>query len=404
MVTITEQVHPGQAEILDSPARFRTVACGRRWGKTELCAIEARDELCENGEGYLVWWVAPTYQQAKIGFRKFRKRMPDELMADINRSNLRIQAVTGAVIEFKSADRPDNLRGEGVDELIIDEMGDIATYAWENALRPTLSDSDDSRMIAIGTPKGRNMFHELFERGKSDDWPQYDSWNLPTTENPFISQSDVQEAKQTLPDRVFQQEYMAQFLDESGGVFTNIDDNLFTESFDIATYEGEGPYHIGVDLARHQDFRVIIAIDTYGTIVEFSRDQGETWPQIQREINRVAAQYDGEICIDASRDNKLVSDLETDGLDITPVTFSPKTKTNLIENLIAGLEAKELSSTEINQLRHELSIFEYDTTRAGNIRYNAPEGFHDDCVDALALAYESYSTPTTPSIEDSFTF
>jgi len=404
MVTITEQVHPGQAEILDSPARFRTVACGRRWGKTELCAIEARDELCENGEGYLVWWVAPTYQQAKIGFRKFRKRMPDELMADINRSNLRIQAVTGAVIEFKSADRPDNLRGEGVDELIIDEMGDIVKYAWENALRPTLTDSDDSRMIAIGTPKGRNMFHELFERGKSDDWPQYDSWNLPTTENPFISQSDVQEAKQTLPDRVFQQEYMAQFLDESGGVFTNIDDNLFTESFDIATYEGEGPYHIGVDLARHQDFRVIIAIDTYGTIVEFSRDQGETWPQIQREINRVAAQYDGEICIDASRDNKLVSDLETDGLDITPVTFSPKTKTNLIENLIAGLEAKELSSTEINQLRHELSIFEYDTTRAGNIRYNAPEGFHDDCVDALALAYESYSTPTTPSIEDSFTF
>lgn len=404
MVTITEQVHPGQAEILDSPARFRTVACGRRWGKTELCAIEARDELCENGEGYLVWWVAPTYQQAKIGFRKFRKRMPDELMADINRSNLRIQAVTGAVIEFKSADRPDNLRGEGVDELIIDEMGDIAKYAWENALRPTLTDSDESRMIAIGTPKGRNMFHELFERGKSDDWPQYDSWNSPTTENPFISQSDVQEAKQTLPDRVFQQEYMAQFLDESGGVFTNIDENLFTESFAIDSYSGEGPYHIGVDLARHQDFRVIIAIDTYGTIVEFSRAQGETWPQIQREVNRVADTYPGEICIDASRDNKLVSDLEDDGLDITPVTFSPKTKTNLIENLIAGLEAKELSSTDINQLRHELSIFEYDTTRAGNIRYNAPEGFHDDCVDALALAYESYSTPTTPSIEDSFTF
>ena len=199
------------------------VACGRRYGKTTTCAKEARDDCIENGEGYLVWWVAPTYQQAKIGLRTLRQETPDDLIADVNRSELRVEFVTGAIVEFKSADQPDNLRGEGVDKLIVDEAPEVSQYAYENALRPTLTDTEESRMIAIGTPKGRGWFYRLWERGNSPDWPEYESFRAPTSDNPFINQSDVQEAKRELPERVYRQEYEAEFIDETGGVFTDVD-------------------------------------------------------------------------------------------------------------------------------------------------------------------------------------
>lgn len=388
---IDEQVHAGQANILQSTARFRVVACGRRWGKTVTCAKEVRDNVLTHAEGWLAWWVAPTYQQAEIGLRTLLDETPEEFIDSVNRSKLRVEAVTGASVEFKSADKPDNLRGEGVDLLVADEAAEIDRYAYKNALRPTLTDSEDSRMIAISTPKGRGWFFEFFQRGRSEDWPEYESFQGPTRENPFINQSDIDAAERGLPERVFRQEYLAEFVDETGGVFEGLDDNLFTASYalPVSPADAEGPYATGVDLARHQDHRVAVTLDATGRVVNFDRSQNETWPQIQSVVQQIAEDYPGVVAIDASRDNKIVSDLEAAGVNIDPVKFSAQRKRELIENLIAAIENGELSAPDIPELRTELEVFEYDVTRGGNIRYDAPEGFHDDTVDALALAVDA---------------
>ena len=389
MAEIDEQVHAGQAEILQSDARFRIVACGRRWGKTVTCAKETRDNLLQHGDGWLAWWVAPTYQQAEIGLRTLRDEMPEDFITDVNHSKLRVEAVTGATIEFKSADKPDNLRGEGVDFLIADEAAEIDQYAYENALRPTLTDSEDSRMIAISTPKGRGWFFEFYQRGRSDDWPEYAAFTGTTRENPFINQSDVDDAKRELPDRVFRQEYLAEFIDETGGVFEGLDEHLFTATYELEDFDGDPPYATGVDFARHQDYRVICTLDAGGNVVQFDRAQHETWPEIQDRVVAVAESYPGVVAVDASRDNKIVADLEAAGVDIEPVQFSPSRKRELIENLITAIENGELTAPEIDPLRTEMEVFEYDVTRGGNVRYDAPEGFHDDTVDALALAVDA---------------
>lgn len=386
--TIEERVHAGQAAILDDPARFRIVACGRRYGKTVTCAKETRDDLLSNSQGWLTWWVAPTYQQAEIGFRTLLDELPDEYVRDVNRSKLRVEAVTGAIVEFKSADQPDNLRGEGVDKLVVDEAPEVSQYAYENALRPTLTDSEASRMIAIGTPKGRGWFYRLWQRGESDDWPDYASFRAPTSDNPFINRDDVTEAKRSLPERVFQQEYLAEFIDESGGVFEGLDDNLFTADYQLPVPPDEAtePFAIGVDFAQTQDWRVTIALDATGRLVYFDRGQREGWPQIQAKVERVADRYPGRVAVDATRKNKIVVDLQRAGVDVEPVTFSASNKQALIEDLITRVENGELTSPDIPQLRQELELFEYDLTPAGNVRYDAPEGFHDDTVDALAMA------------------
>ena len=93
------------------------------------------------------------------------------------------------------------------------------------------------------------------------------------------------------------------------------------------------------------------------------------------------------MAVDASRDNKIVSDLEDSGLDVEAVKFTRETKQTMIDNLITRLEAGEVTlSSDAPALINELEVFEFERTAAGNVRYSAPAGFHDDAVDALALA------------------
>jgi hypothetical protein len=384
--------HPGQRDVLASDARFRIVACGRRWGKTEMSAYEAARYL--GVPDALVWWVAPTYDIADIGFAAVEDALPGPLVAEVKRSKPKsITLKNGSMVSFRSADREDSLRGEGLDLLILDEAAMVPERAWANELRPTLTDTRGD-MVAISTPKGRGWFYRWFERGQTEDHPDAASWRAPTAENPHIDAEEIEAAKREVPDRVFEQEYLARFLDESGGVFTDLDTHLFKDGWEydlpIPAEYTVGPFATGVDFARHQDYRVIITLDGAGRVVYFDRSQHETWPQIQAEVEDVAARYPGVVAVDASRDNKIVSDLETAGLHIEPVQFSATRKRGLIEDLVARIEAGDLTAPELPQLRHELEIFEYDVTAAGNVRYQAPEGFHDDCVDALALAADAW--------------
>lgn len=376
--------HAGQRDVLESEARFRIVACGRRWGKTEASAHEAFRRLGEPNT--LVWWVAPTYDIADIGFNTVEDVIPGPLIKDTKRTKPKaLRLGNDSMISFRSADREDSLRGEGIDLLILDEAAMIADRAWQKELRPTLSDTLGD-MIAISTPKGRNWFFEWFERGTSDDDPTVECWQSPTRENPHVPDEEIDAARRELPARVFEQEYLAEFKDESGGVFTDLEERLFTLGGDVDEIEGTPPFAHGWDLARHQDYLVGVVLDAEGRVVHFERTQNESWPQIQRRIESAAADYGGIVAIDASRDNKIVADLHESGLAIEPVKFSPKRKRELIEDLITRVEAGELSAPDIPQLRHELSIFEYEVLPSGSVRYAAPEGFHDDCVDALALA------------------
>lgn len=378
--------HDGQRAVLDDPSRYRIVACGRRWGKTEMSAHEAVRYLGEPGR--LVWWVAPTYDIADIGYRTVEDALPDPLIAEVKRTKPKaIDCANGSRISFRSADREDSLRGEGLDLLILDEAAMIPERAWSSELRPTLSDTRGD-MIAISTPKGRGWFYRWFQRGASDDHPNTASWQQPTSANPHIPAGEVDDAREETPGRVFEQEYLAEFIDESGGVFEGLDDHLFTADYQLPVPPDDAvePFAIGVDFAQTQDWRVTITLDATGRVVYFDRGQREGWPQIQAKVERVADRYPGRVAVDATRRNKIVGDLKRAGVDVEPVTFSASNKQALIEDLITRIENGELTSPDVPQLRQELELFEYDLTPSGNVRYDAPEGFHDDCVDALAMA------------------
>lgn len=391
----------GQRDVLDRDARFKVVSCGRRWGKTELASFTAAEFALEH-DGALVWWVAPNYNQADVGVRTIRSVLPDSVSYDLTRSepkNVRFQ--NGSEISFRSADHPDTLRGVGLDYLVVDEAAWVSAEAWHEALRPTLADTEGG-MMAISTPKARNWFYRLYERGASDDDDDapYASFRYPTWENPHISADEIDEARTSIPDRAFRQEYGAEFVSGAGSVFTGLDD--IVEAYDWEARNGEPPFTIGVDFARHENWTVIVTLDGTGTLVGFDRLQNTGWPQIQRAVMRADERVGDRatVYLDATRDNKIVSDLEAAGVYVRPETFTQTNKQRLIDDLITLVENGSLTLPESlrEPIVRELELYEYDVTSAGNVRYHAPPGFHDDCVDALALAGSGLDAGTSTGV------
>jgi hypothetical protein len=382
--------HPGQRAVMTHGARFRVVACGRRWGKSEMAAHLAPEYALGKSDA-TVWWVAPSYDQANdYGFDKIKPLVSPAVLDDVTRTKPRAFAFdTGSTISFRSAEREDSLRGPGIDFLVIDEAGSVPERAWTEELRPALSDTLGDAVM-IGTPRGRNWFYRWFQRGQSADHPAVASWQAPTYQNPHVPDSEIDDAREDMPERSFEQEYLAKFVDDTGGVFRDVREHVDEYDLPVPASMASGRYAIGVDFARLEDYTAIVVLDGDGRLVAFDRLNETTWYRIQSRIETLAEEYDpSHLAVDATRDNKIVQDLEDSGLSVDPVNFSSK-KQVLIDNLATRLEAGEVTlSADAPVLINELEVYEYDVTERGTVRYAAPSGFHDDCVDALALAVDA---------------
>ena len=368
--------------ILESKARFKIANCGRRYGKT-LTALNWLLAYAWENKGEC-WWVAPVYRQAKIPWRRMLRALPKDAIKEYSKTELRITLLSGGVIQFNSADNFENLRGEGINRLVLDEAARIPQEAWEGVLRPALSDTGGS-VLFISTPKARNWFYEMWTRGQDrKGWPNYESWTFPSSDNPKIPKEEIEEAARTLPSDVFQQEYLAHFLEGHAGVFRKIDQCIF------GSLEGPTPkqiYYMGVDLAKHQDFTVITMMNEHGHVVYWDRFNQIDWPLQKGMIYTKANEYRAKVLIDSTGiGDPIYDDLVKMKLQVQGYRFTHESKKALIECLIVAMENKEITFPNIPVMINELRTYEYQISKAGSLSYNAPPGYHDDCCVSLALA------------------
>jgi predicted phage terminase large subunit-like protein len=207
--------HRIQQEVADDNHRFKVISCGRRWGKTLMCVtIGFRVAFV----GKLVWWVAPTYFQAGIAWRmamKLISQIPKEYGIKINIAERTITFPTGGQFIFKSSDRPDFIRGEGIDLLIMDEASIQKSTVWEEILRPALADKKGNA-IFIGTPKNENdWFHNLFKQGLIPN-ARIKSWQFSSYTNPYLDPEELNEIRDTTPALIFRREILAEFVGNKG--------------------------------------------------------------------------------------------------------------------------------------------------------------------------------------------
>jgi hypothetical protein len=410
-------VHDKQRQVLQSDARYRVCRWGRRAGKNITAAIDTIEYLRrpwgsqwgpDDPRDVLVWWVGPTYDQAnKHGYDTIKSAIPDAWIADYGESKPRfIELSTGARVEFRTFDRPQSLQGEGVDRIALDEADQMREGIWYGDLEPMLLDTRGCALFISKPYRPRSWFHRFYDYGQSADYPEYDSWHATSADNPFLAENPA-DKRGTVPPHIFEREYLAELPDDGGQVFRDLDTKLFTGTYEVAVsqehneageFVGEirrpadavtRPVAIGVDFARSRDYRITLGVDAAGELAYFHRDQNESWDGIETHIRGVYETYGGLVIPDASRDNKIVSDLAGAGVALEPTSFSPKTKKQLIETLATLVEAGDLTVPDIaalDQLHLELRQLQEDVSKTGYTRYHAPDNGFDDCVDAFALA------------------
>lgn len=263
------RLHPGQAAVYNSKARFKVVAAGRRFGKSHYAAIMLGQEALRttNDAGYQltiehgVYYVAPTFDQAKrIMWPKLRTILGFHrnggFIVNENVNDGWIELENGRRIYIKGADNEDSLRGIGLSYVVLDEYADMKANVWDDILEPALLDVEGSALF-IGTPKGKNHFYKLFmgalskpvnpETGENSNWDHWEAFHFKSMDNPFLNRKEL--ARQMNDPRksrdTIRQELEASFI--SGGAKV-----LKPEHFDIVPHYPhviEGNLYVAVDLA-----------------------------------------------------------------------------------------------------------------------------------------------------------
>lgn len=198
------------------------------------------------------------------------KRAMKPATVAVSEQDKRIELATGGVIEFWSLDRdPEGCRGRKYKRVVINEAAKCRDLelAWTQAIRPTLTDYRGDAWFP-STPRGRDYYHDLFSRGQDAiGFPQWKSWQLPTSENPKIDPAEIEEAKRDLPSTTFQQEYLAQFLDVAGRFFDEWEPDRWITDWDEEAQqftEIKIPWHVCDPFQIPSWWNVWFAVD-YGT-------------------------------------------------------------------------------------------------------------------------------------------
>tara|TARA_B100000886_G_scaffold336292_1_gene294773 strand:- start:16046 stop:17263 length:1218 start_codon:yes stop_codon:yes gene_type:complete len=231
-----------QKKVIKDDSRFRVLITGRRFGKTYLAINELAKFASQPNKK--VWYVAPSYRQAKAicwGVLK-EKMIKHKWVKSINHSDLTITLKNNSQITLRGSDNENSLRGVGLHGLVMDEFADISKETWFEVLRPTLSDTKGHALFC-GSPRGfGNWSYELYKMGETNkDWK---SFQYTTLEGEQVSEDEIEQAKQDLDLRTFQQEYEATFVNYSGMIYYNFSrDKNIVEKYNKNT----GILHIGLD-------------------------------------------------------------------------------------------------------------------------------------------------------------
>lgn len=385
-----------QLEIINSKAKIKFVACGWRFGKTLLASYLALKTLLLPNK--VVWVVAPSYQLTEmIYFNVLRwmiKLINPKYLRFSTRPTPVIRLPWGSILEGKSSENRISLQGKEVDLIVVDEAASQPEWI-EEELHPRIVDRDGS-IIYISTPKGKNWFYHGWLREKKNGG----SFQYPSIVRPNFPKNAWEDAKKRLPESVFNQNYMAMFVDSSNSVFysKDIEAVINKNAFENPVF-GE-TYVMGVDLGKHNDWTVLTVIKkSQNRVVFIERTRNERYPYQKERIKTVSRNYNrARIIIDSTGlGEPIYDDLFDEGLLVDDFKFTRASKEKLIDKLRIFIQEKTLILPPFQPLIDELKAFEKTFTKDFNVKYHAPSGGYDDCVDSLALAVWGLETSPASS-------
>ena len=370
--------------------RFNVVCCGRRFGKSTLGINRLTPAL----EGYPVAWFSPTYGMLTEIWRE-TKNAYHPLTVRKDESRRRLELSTGGVIEFWSLENFDAVRGRKYKHVVVDEAAMVRYLqeAWQAVVRPTLTDFEGSADF-FSTPKGMNFFKTLYDWGQDPARADWMSWQMPTLANPYIKPSEIESARLDQPERTFAQEYLAQFLDDAGGVFRRV---LASTTAELQEKPLAGHHYVfGVDWGKQNDFTVISVIDTdLNEQCYLERFNQIDYALQTQRLEALVERFKPEMVLAEKNSigDPLIEQLSRKGMMIRPFNTTNASKTLAIEALALDIEKGSLRLLADPVQTAELQAYEAERLPSGMTRYSAPAGMHDDTVMALAIANQARREP-----------
>lgn len=302
--------------------------------------------------------------------------------------------VTGPTLTFKSADNPDSLYGEDVYGAIIDEASRCKPDAWY-AVRSTLT-ATSGPAVCIGNVKGkRNWFYEWCRRTQMGLDPNANfsriTWR-DAVDAKVLDEEEIDDARRNLPEKVFQELFEALASDDTGNPFG--EDHILACVRPIDPVRGTAlsplpPVAFGVDLAKKQDYLVVIGLDENGDVCVFQRWTHVPWRESIHRIHELVGDYIPTLVDSTGVGDPVLEELQVNHGNFFGYNFSSGSKQRLMEGLAVSIQSREIGFPD-GPIKNELMLFEYETTRTG-VRYSAPEGYNDDCVCSLALARQKWA-------------
>jgi hypothetical protein len=368
-------------DILDKEDMFYTLTCGRQIGKT-LLLINMLLYYSINKPKSISLWVSPYYSMAVKVLSQIIDAIEDSgIVKEANKSEKIITLVNGSRIYFRSAEKPETIRGLSVKYCFIDEAQDVDDDAFNKSILPTMTAVGEKCLIA-GTPKTKNWFYTYFQRGGQ---PNYNSYTAPSSISPFVSKDFLEEQRQSLPPAIFNQEFLAEWQEGDGEVFTNIDGVCILDEW-VSTKDRT---YAGLDVATKGDYAVLTIMDRNGRVVYMWRERGLEYTQIVDKVSFLCDRYKSKLFVEANGIGDPVFEMIKKKYKNTESFItSNQSKENIIRRLISDIADGELELPSPNlfqPLYQELQMFQYKYLPSGKVQYGAMSGAHDDTVMSLAI-------------------
>lgn len=349
------------------------------------------------GEVGTYFYFLPSFTQAKRviwdnldndGF-KMLDHIPDEIIKEKNKSELKVELLNGSVIQLIAADTfSQSSVGTNPIGVVLGEYSISNPSVW-NFVSPILL-ANKGWAIFNFTPRGMNHAYKLLQLAKAnpDQWfPQV----LTIEDTGFISVEEYENEIRTqgMPRDLAEQEYYCKFIEGGTSVFHKVDNAVRTpkEEADIRLWPNRR-YQMGVDLAKHEDFTVVTPVDlhTFDVIKQLSfnridwREQKEIIVKENKYWNKAKTYIDS-----TGVGDPIVEDLTHQGLNVEPFHFTETSREQLINNLKILLEQGKIKIPNDPELIDQLKSMQYEL-EGRKVRMRVPEGLHDDRIMSLALA------------------
>lgn len=375
-------------EIISSSAMYHVICSGRQNGKSYLCK-QLLLYFAINNPQWQIMYVSMTYSQTNKLYKEILNAIkPSGVIAYTNSKENSIVLVNGSEIYFKSYNNADAIRGYSLDLLIIDEAAYCKDEDWNAVFRPTLA-VRGKKCVLCSTPRGRNWFYTLFQYGIDDENHNFKSYKATYKDNPFANADEINSAKKQLPEKIFQSEYLAEFVDGSLSVFDGVSDCVNNE---LPT----GKKYAAIDVGRQNDYTVLTVMSG-GNVIYIGRWRNQTWETITNNIIVQLRCYQPISCwvevngigdvfvemLQTALQTPMNADIRT---KIKPWVTSNQSKNNAVEQLISDFQTRSINIPNNDDLLFELNNFECSFSKTNRaICYSGRQGVHDDCVMSLAI-------------------